>query len=199
MMENIRIKCPNCGAILTVTDNPANAGKNVKCPNCGIRSKYEEFRRIASPEKCDDRTVVPGNKGEKGEKGEVPDRPGRLRDEATGREYQLREGTNLIGRMTYQSAPKASLPILTDDRGMSRAQFYIDVMMGRDGHYHSYISNASNKNATLVNAEELQPSDKVGLKDGDIISVSHTKLQFVKPARTARPSAASANEEDTGL
>lgn len=191
MMENIRIKCPNCGAILTVTDNPANAGKNVKCPNCGIRSKYEEFRRIAAPERCDDSTRIPG------EESVASDTPGRLRDEATGREYQLKEGTNLIGRMTYQSAPKASLPILTDDRGMSRAQFYIDVMMGRDGRYHSYICNASNKNATSVNSEVLQPSDKVGLKDGDIITVSQTKLIFVKPAKSARHSAASANPDGT--
>jgi len=193
MMENIRIKCPNCGAILTVTDNPANAGKNVKCPNCAIRSKYEEFRRIAEPERCDDRTEIPG------ETNKPSDTPGKLRDEATGREYPLKEGTNLIGRMTYQSAPKASLPILTEDRGMSRAQFYIDTVMGRDGRYHSYIYNASNKNATSVNSEELQSSDKVGLKDGDIITVSHTKLQFVKSAKPARPSAASANQDGTEL
>lgn len=199
MMKNIRIKCPNCGAILTVTDNPANAGKNVRCPNCGIRSKYEEFRRIAESEKYDDSTEVCGKKSGENSEEKTEVSPGKLLDETTGRSYELKEGLNLVGRMTYKSPPKASLPILTEDMGMSRAHFYIHVMLGKDGLYHSYIYNASNKNATFINAEELQSPDKVGLKDGDVISVSRTKLKFVKSAKPAKPFTASANQDDSDL
>lgn len=45
-MDKIRIKCPNCGAVLEAVDNPANFDKFVTCPNCKVRNKFQDFVKI---------------------------------------------------------------------------------------------------------------------------------------------------------
>jgi len=188
-MDKIKIKCPHCGVILTVVDTPANAGKSVKCPNCGVKSRYENFKRVDA-DKYDDETRIKGIQGKNTDETSVrtgkKDIIGKLVDETTGKEYALQEGTNLLGRMTYQTAPKASVPIVTDDMGFSRAHLYIDVIWGTDGVYHYYAYNASNKNMTYINKEELSGTDKIGLKAGDSISTSRTRFRFVKPEANGR-------------
>ncbi len=190
-MNEIKIKCPHCGAVLTVADTPANAGKSVKCPNCCVKNRYEDFKRIESRQ-CEDETRIGGSGSWGVDKKSCT---GKLLDEATGKEYALQEGTNLIGRMTYQSVPKASVPIVTDDMGLSRAHLYIDVIFGRDGVYHYYVYNASNQNPTYINADELMGTDKIGLKEGDMISVSRTRLRFVNPDGRKVKSAFNHNDE----
>lgn len=201
-MNKIKIKCPHCGVTLTVVDTPANAGKSVKCPNCSVKNRYENFKRMDS-DKCDDETRIRGIQGkntdETGIRAGKKDIIGKLIDEATGKEYPLQEGTNLIGRMTYQTAPKASVPIVTDDMGFSRAHLYIDVILAKDGMYHYYVYNASNQNPTYVNTDELMNMDKIGLKEGDIISASKTRLRLMKPAAHSgmRPAGTGFNNDDS--
>ena len=168
-METIKIKCPNCGAVLGATDNPANVKKMVICPNCKVRNRFIDFKRVV-PDRADDETRI-----DLSEKNTI----GRLVDEKTRKEYHLKEGRNLIGRKPVKDPPKASVPIETADRGFSRAHMYIDVMKGRDGQWHHYASNAENKNATRINGDELEDGDRFGLKHGDRITSSDTSLRFV--------------------
>lgn len=170
-MERIRIKCPACGAILEAEDNPANIGKDVVCPNCKTKNKFSLFPRIpVKPvEEIDSSTEV---------KRIANDSIGFLLDISSGTKYPLREGRNLIGRMTYKTPPLANVPIVTENRRMSRSHLYIDVIQGADGRYHAYASNASNQNPTTINGMLLEDGDALSLKDQDVLSLSDTKLIY---------------------
>lgn len=184
-MEKIKVKCPHCGSVLVIDDNPDKAGKSLACPICRTTRKREEYKPYVPKKVSDETEIVKA----------VKNRVGRLFDLATGKEYALKEGNNLVGRMTHSSPSPASIPIDTTDIGMSRRHMYLDVMKGRDGYFHTYISNAENKNATYVNSELLKDDDKIALKDGDIIRFANTKLRFAAGAQvqTEKPSV----EEDS--
>lgn len=174
VMEKIRIKCPVCGAILEVLDDPANAEKNVKCPNCQQRNKYKDFKRIIpSPAPVvseNDETQIASMK---------KDLAGYLLDRLTGRRYPLREGKQLVGRKPHKSTPKADIPIETTDQGMSREHLFIEVMVGRDGRYHVYVSNAKNQNPTEINGNRLADGDKISIRHGDVIKLCDTQLIYL--------------------
>ena len=171
VMETIRIKCPVCGAVLEAVDDPTNYQKFVTCPNCKTRNRFSSFLKLSKkvPE-ADCATEM---------KQVTEDFIGALLDPLTGKEYPLQEGHNLIGRMTFGTPPKASVPILTDNRRMSRSHLIIDVIKGADGRYHAYASNASNQNPTTINGKILEDRDALSLKDQDILSLADTRLVFL--------------------
>lgn len=168
-MEKIKIKCPNCGITLGIKSMPRDPDKSLTCPNCKVKNKFRDYH-LVEQKQVDDETEIDLS---------IKDSIGLLEDLSTHRTYQLREGNNLVGRMTYATPPKADVKIETQDRGLSRAHFYIQVIKGRDGHYHHYIYNASNVNPTYLNDALLEDGDKPGLKAGDIIKSSDTSLRFV--------------------
>jgi len=174
-MEKVRIKCPVCGVILEADDNPSNYGKNVTCHNCKSKNKFSSFKRLSAASG----SVAEDCETEMKSVSHDHDSAGSLMDPETGRLYPLEEGRNLIGRMTHNAPSKASIPISTDNRRMSRAHLYIDVMEGADGHYHAYASNASNQNETTINGTVLEKEDKIGLKHQDRLSLSGTELIYL--------------------
>lgn len=182
-METIRIKCPSCGAILIVADDPANQGKSVKCPVCKEKHKFSEFKAVKPVlSEEEDKTSLGGGESI-ADKTVLPDNVrtndlGFLFDESGQRKYSLSEGLNLIGRMTYQTEPVATVAIETDDRGFSRKHLYIDVVKGADGVIRYYAYNAANKNPTSVNGVQLNEGDKMILHNEDVIKSSETILVF---------------------
>ena len=173
-MEKIRIKCPSCGAILEVADNPANVNKFATCPNCKQRNRFVDFLRIM-PKTTPVATQSDETYMTTSTKGSV----GYLIDKITGIKYTLKLGLQLIGRKTSKIPQAADIMIETTDRGMSREHLYIDVVRGTDGHFHVYAFNAKNQNATEINGTILADGDKVGLKNGDILRLCSTPLQYV--------------------
>ena len=178
-MEKIRIKCPSCGVILEAVDNPANAGKYVVCPSCKVKNHFEDFKRVvaasapkpATPAPSDDRThIVPRAKAESA---------GYLLDLLTQKVYPLQEGRQLVGRMTYKTAPKADILIVTEDSGMSREHLFLEVVKARDGRFHVYASNAKNQNPTFINGNPLETGDKIGIRHGDVLTLCNTHLRYV--------------------
>lgn len=167
----IRVKCPNCGAILKLEVSPsADLSKGaLTCKNCRIKSPWTRYIPVEEKPQQDETQVV----------SKLHDTIGHLVDEHTRKEYALKEGVQLIGRMTYQQPPKADVPIVTEDPYFSRTQFRLRVMKGRDGCYHTYIYEASRSNPTNLNGNKLEPGDEEGLNDGDIISAGNTRLRFV--------------------
>lgn len=169
-METLQVKCPNCGAILSIKVNSyeASADKILACAVCKEKNKLRDYK-IYVPKKVSDETHVAVA---------AKETIGTLTDLSTGKEYQLKEGHNTFGRKTYKTESKASLPIETEDTGMSRLHANLDVMKGRDGRYHVYISNLQNKNHTYINGELLEDGDQIALEDGTIIRMSSTKLRY---------------------
>ena len=44
-MEKLIIKCPACGQVMSIDDNPAFVGRVVTCPVCKTKRKFEEYKR----------------------------------------------------------------------------------------------------------------------------------------------------------
>lgn len=181
-VETIKIKCPNCGAVLTVADNPANVGKSVKCPVCKEKYRFTEFKLVLPKNEDSDRTTHGLNVSSE-DRTRLPESPrvntfGYLLHKDHLKKYELSAGLNLIGRKTYKTAPVASVPIETEDLGFSRRHLYIEVLMGPDGVVRHYAYNAENKNETTVNGVRLETDDKIILHDSDVIRSADTTLVF---------------------
>ena len=66
------------------------------------------------------------------------------------------------------------------ERNWRSGHLEIDIIsLAQDGRYHVSVSNADNKNPTLVNGERLADGDVVGIKHGDILTLCETRLEFV--------------------
>ena len=183
-MEKIIVKCPNCGKILNIVDESlAQKGKVIKCPVCKVANPFENFKK-PKPKVTEeeDKTCLGGDLGFE-DRTCLPEYQkatniGHLWDEATKMRYNLQVGINLIGRMTYQSAPAATVPIRTEDRGFSRRHLIIEVCKDADGVFRYYVYNSENKNPTTVNGVQLNANDKIILHNGDVIRSSSTVLIF---------------------
>ncbi len=171
-MKTIRIKCPVCGTVLEVPDDPANAEKSVRCPNCRQRNPFKDFKSVAP-------RPLPPEEDETQTEKMRDDEAGYLWDRVTDRRYPLRKGKQLVGRRPHNKPPKADIAIETEDQGISREHLYIDVMAGRDGRFHVYVSNARNKNATEINGKKLKDGDILGLRHGDVIRMNETPLTYI--------------------
>lgn len=179
-MTTIKIKCPNCGKVLIVQDDPSNATKNVVCPVCKVKNPFSSFKNVIpapiedktelSKKQSDDKTVIRSCMNNKG--------TGFLLDEYSRRKYPLSEGVNLIGRLPKQSVPVADIAIVTDDSGLSRKHLNIEVVRGMDGNVRHWVSNAENKNPTFINGRKMEDGDRIVLYDGYMISSSDTVLSF---------------------
>ena len=173
MNSTLKIKCPNCGAVLTVRNMEGIEAKRVTCPVCKMNHPFTEFKKptVAAPK--DDKTDYSDT--------ELPmadsaSSIGRLQDVETGRVYPLRLGTNSIGRKADSSS--ATVQIETEDKKMSRQHITIEVKQLSNGTYKHTLSNAQNKNATLVNGTKLESNDKVVLNGGESKTLARTKLHF---------------------
>lgn len=178
-MENkIRVKCSECGAVLTLNNVQDISNKFVVCPRCKTRNRLSEMAKVepkiaeqpdeetSFDEQTSLRPIAPAGKAS-------------LLDLKTGRKYDVHEGTHLVGRRTYKSPSLADIPLETEDRGISRAHFYVDMKRLSASAAKVYIYNARNQNPTYVNSDKLEAGDKLVLHDGDLISSADTQLKFI--------------------
>lgn len=175
--ELLRIKCPNCGAVLTIKNMAELETKNIPCPVCKKTSKYTEYK-TPKQQTCfldNDYTRTNGdatlirNLKQQG--------LGKLQRVGTNQQYKLAIGINTIGRKAQSS--NATVQIDTDDRSMSRMHSTIEVRKLDDGGYFYCFSNAQNKNATYVNSQQIKNGDRIVLHGGETIKMANTTLKFV--------------------
>lgn len=195
----IKIKCPTCGKILRLQDNPNINNATYTCPVCKEKHKVGESERfVEKPKTTASEETQYGPSSQKQATGEEtqyvssaryqtnPDETriytapepkiGVLMD-TLGRTYKLRVGVNSIGRKATTSP--ATVQIDTTDRTMSRNHAIIEVR-NAGGQMIHILKNGANKNPSFHNGTLIGPSDQLILNNGDRVKFGCTELTFKK-------------------
>ena len=194
-MENIKVKCPECGTVLAIKPQPGIESKSIKCPACNEKNMYSDFLPFRPVVKNmvtalhddtdEDATCVMSDR-QKEQLPPVATAIGMLeilnREPSKATLYQLKMGRNVIGRKATASTADFQIPLLPEQKKMSREHMVIDVEMipGR-GLTHQASLYKEQVNETLVNGVALQYGEKVPLKDQDRIRLPHAELLFTTP------------------
>ena len=99
-----------------------------------------------------------------------------------GSTYPLQLGHNLVGRLS--GIYKNDIGVNVDDVFMGRQHFVLEVFLNKHGYCDYIISDNKSKNGTFVifatsnTKKVLTPTDKVYLKNGDLIVAGKTILKL---------------------
>ncbi|MGM9796437.1 MAG: FHA domain-containing protein [Parabacteroides sp.] len=168
----IAIKCPHCLIGLKVDEGKIPLGlTSFKCPQCkraipvSLLSKNKK-EQDSEPET----TLIHSIKTGMGQLTVLPD------EHTDEQHFSLSEGRSIVGRKS--NASKATFPIQTGDRTMSREHAIIEVKKDGKGGYKHYLSDNNSKNHTLYNNNYLGDGEVVVLNDNDEIILGHTVIRF---------------------
>lgn len=175
--ELLKIKCPNCGAVLTIKNMPELETKSIPCPVCKKTSRYTDYKTPSQARPSSDTDDATSTGDVTQLRGIKKQTIGKLENAESKQQYILTLGVNTIGRKAQSS--NATVQIDTDDRCMSRIHSSIEVYKLKTGNYIHYFSNAQNKNATYVNSQLIVSGDRVILHGGETIKMANTTLKFV--------------------
>lgn len=187
----VKIKCPQCGAVLSIRNMPGLETKSVTCPVCQYKGRFTSFKTYAARQAegtdygQNDRTRYGGPGYREREATDYGDGlnilPGQLRVLSTGQAFKLQMGTNVVGRKASQSSATIQLP--TDgSKRMSRNHLTIEVKKEPGKGAVAYASlYKPNVNKTYINDEELMYGDIVQLHAGNIISLPDMKVKYEIP------------------
>lgn len=173
-MEVVQIICPQCAVILRVKNPQNKTEKLISCPKCGkkilIRFKSQSTNEVGETQYRDNNTAGTTQLVDL----RVEQKSCMLVHE--GKEYELSLGSNTIGRKATSSSADIQFDI--DDRYMSRNHSLINVRRLPNGNLKADISNSRNKNATMVNGNNIEDGDVIVLHDGDTITMGRTTFIF---------------------
>ncbi len=177
MEDKLRLKCHVCSAVLVVRNMPKIETKSIACPICKTTSKYEEYEICSNETPKDD-------DGPRTQLAPITDYTakkciaiGKLQHIDSEALYPLNLGINIIGRKSATSS--ADVQIETDDKTVSRLHIAIEVVELQSGGHKHYLSNANNKNTTMVNDHKVENDDKLILNSGDIIKMANVSFRFI--------------------
>lgn len=197
-MGEIKIRCPKCGKILRLIDNPNINNAVFACPVCNEKSKVGDCQRIvvvpqqtlrgeetqyssnphSVPNTEETRYTSSPSGGEEtqiiGTQNQI--KVGRLTDNF-GRTYQLSLGINTIGRKANTST--ATIQICVEDRTMSRNHAIVEVR-NAGGQIVHILRNGANKNPSYFNGTLVGATDQLILNNGDRVKLGSTELTFIK-------------------
>lgn len=180
-METMKIKCPNCGAILIVRRVQGMESKSVPCAVCKVTNPFVKFTEVKEQAYAPEDTELKKKKYLKDDADEEDtdfEKEALLYDVSTQKRYLLKDGLNLVGRKTYKKESVADVPVETLVKGFSRSHFYVEVMRyGTDLKLKLYL--AENKNETYVNSERIEKGEKIMLKEGDVVKCCSLELKVV--------------------
>ena len=152
-MEELRIKCPSCGAILDVRNSKDEDVKRIVCPNCHKHLAVtfrEPQARLSVGMLCYGKAS-----------------------------YPLKEGVQTIGLKDPSST--ADIQIATGDATLQMAHAQLRVVTLTDGSF-KYIVTPCADAPVLVNSQSLQEGDEVMLNMGDTLCIGDTEL-ILKPSK----------------
>lgn len=196
MNEIIQIKCPFCGAVLSVKNIPDIDKKNVTCPICKQTNRFVAYRQVGPNSASGTKTIGnPTYEAKRNFDSDVNDATqygpmnftiGRLRLQGSDITYQLRPGINEVGRMSKNSTVDFQIDT-GDSRRMSRKHLVVEVVKENHKGYVHYVSlSKENVNPTTVNGNPMcYGVDKVILNNGAIIKLPDAELRFEIPDEEA--------------
>lgn len=179
MAEKISIICPNCRAKLSFFGVPGWQEKLIECPQCKFKAKANVYQSgIASQ----------GGQGADDDSTQLPEDfhlaqnsvIGVIKVLSSGRCFQLKEGTNVLGRVAKTGT--ADLKISTDPY-MSRRHLQVDVVKTAKGLEHRLVEIDS-KNIIILNGRPIRRGDVLKLKFGDRMVLGQTEVVFDCPKPT---------------
>ena len=182
-MVTVKRICPSCKTMVDIKYyKPEHENFYVTCPKCTYKSKLSNW---ASP------NVFPiGTQGGAGETIITIDdpyiTPGKLKVSATGQEFQLRMGEQLIGRKSPTGTADFQIGTAQNtDEYMSRKAASIEVKKQGSG-VVVLLKEIGSVNAIILNGIQLSKGDVVELKPNDIFVLGFTNVQYVvsDPYRT---------------
>lgn len=190
MDELIKIKCPYCGAVLTVKNQMGIESKKVTCPICKQKSPFNDFKRILDND-SDETTQYPGSNdntsyGYSSDPGTDVRNSlnlilGKLKVLSTGLSYQLKPGKNIIGRKSPQSMADFQIP-MGESRRLSREHLVVEIKKVQGKGFVHYASLYKQKvNKTFIGAEPLEYGDCIVLNHGDVIKLPDVNVKFEIP------------------
>lgn len=189
MEEIIKIKCPYCGAVLSVKNQMGIESKSVTCPICKQKSRFKDFKKIV--EKGDERTQYPGDEEKTSYQSSADPGTdvgqgfiftlGRLKCSLLSKPFQLKPGKNVIGRKASQSMADCQIPTDASKR-MSREHLVIEIKKVQGKGFVHYASLCKQKiNKTFIGNEQLEYGDCVILNHGDVIKLPDAVVRFEIP------------------
>ena len=188
MSDLIQIKCPFCGALLSVRNLPGIKNRNITCPICKQTNRFGQYR-TGSAAAPDQGGRMPGGFGSADEAtqyGPMNFNIGRLRLQGTAISFQLRPGKNEIGRKTANSTVDFQIDT-GEHRRMSRRHLVVEVVKEPHKGFVHYVSlSKENVNPTMIDGNPLHFGvDRVILRHGALIGLPDAELRFELPDEDA--------------
>ena len=172
-MEKKNVKCPACGVVLEVKNTMNEAVKIITCPQCGASLRVR-FQQQAANEPLDARTHLAGSGG--GYETQLvmgKSTEGKAFIVCEGKQYELQEGRNIVGRKAKSSTADIQLDV--DDLYMSRQNAMMNVYK-TSGVVTVTISCYKNKNSIIIGKKELLNGDELVLSNGDEFTMGATRM-----------------------
>lgn len=207
-MDNyIKIKCPFCGAVLKVKQQPGLDKASITCPVCKNKSSFTASKAAldgaTSATMVDgDKTQLPGapynfgmdaektlytagNKSHFNNEETTTAKPINISIgalvEKSGKRWPLHPGVNTIGRKLQSDPQQVDVPIsdYTGARRMSRNHAKIEVIRLANGSAKHILYNWQNKNSTFVGGDPLEADDRIVLNNGTVLKFANVDVKFV--------------------
>lgn len=190
MDEILKIKCPFCGSKLSVKNIQGIEKKYVTCPVCKNKYLFTQYKIINNKVNRGyndpymehlgtSELTIPfrGVQSENIISNKKDQMIGRLHLVGTNVYFQLKNGTNIIGR--HSKSPNADFLIDTGNkRLMSRQHLRIDVVSVNGCIIHRLSLFKPNVNKTSLNNQEIVYGDCLILSEGDVINLPDATLKF---------------------
>lgn len=181
-VDTQKIKCPCCGAILTIKKITGIEGKNIKCPVCNSSTPHKLYKDVSAPQQHD-HTEYHGSNRLRKEETQINMSQNFTYGELTVLnsnvpKLRLKTGKIIIGRKANSSVADFQIPTDGSNR-MSKEHLVIEVKKVPQRGIVHYISLYKERvNDTFLNNEKMVYGDCVVLKNGDLIKLPDATLKF---------------------
>lgn len=183
MEQFIQVKCPHCGTILKVKQQPGLEKASLICPVCKVKSpfpSYEKVVNLVSEETEYPKDFKSKQNTEETDIGGIGDFGIGCLVEKSGKRWSLHPGVNTIGRKLKTDPQQVEIPIsdYTGERKMSRNHAKIEVIRLPNGVCKHVLYNWRNINHTYVGGETIENEDRIVLHNGMTIKFANVDVKF---------------------